>query len=69
MPEAPAAARSKIVGRLTEDGDVQAGAVLRFSPISGETYDVKCVHGQQVHYAHTHTHTQGCEDQECRPPY
>jgi len=51
MPEAPAPARSKIVGRLTEDGDVQAGAVLRFSPISGETYDVKCVHGQQVPYA------------------
>ena len=69
MQEAPAAARSKIVGRVTGDGDVQAGAVLRFSPISGDTYDVKCVHGQQVPYAHARTHTQGFEDQECRPPY
>ncbi len=41
--------------RLTGAGDVEAGAVLRFLPISGESYDVQCVHGEQVIFLQTNS--------------
>ena len=39
--------------RLTGAEDVKAGAVLRFSPISGESYNVQCAHGEEVIFLQT----------------
>ena len=49
--KAPAAMAGK---RLTGPGDVSAGAVLRFSRISDEKYDARCVDGEAVTFLQSH---------------